>query len=84
MWRFNHDHPMALQCRRAAVVHTIKEMIDRTHDLPVMRQAQVLGLARSSVYYQPRPISAGELAIMRRLDELHLNYPFAGGRMLWG
>lgn len=57
-------------------------MIDREHDLPLVRQAQVLGLARSSVYYRPRPVSAADLAIMRRLDELHLNYPFAGSRML--
>lgn len=57
-------------------------MIDRDHDLPVVRQARILGLARSSVYYRPRPVSAEDLAIMRRLDELHLNHPFAGSRML--
>ena len=57
-------------------------MIDRTHDLPVTRQAQVLKLSRSSVYYQPCPVSAAELLIMRRIDELHLDYPFAGSRML--
>lgn len=57
-------------------------MIDREHDLPVARQAKVLNLARSAVYYKPRPISAEDLALMRRLDELHLDYPFAGARML--
>jgi putative transposase len=57
-------------------------MIDRSHDLPVARQAKVLNLARSTVYYQPRPVSAEALALMRRLDELHLDYPFAGARML--
>jgi putative transposase len=57
-------------------------MIDRTHDLPVTRQAQVLKLSRGSVYYQARPVSAADLAIMRRIDELHLDYPFAGSRML--
>jgi putative transposase len=57
-------------------------MIDRKHDLPLARQAKVLKLARSSLYYRPRPVSAADLAIMRRLDELHLNYPFAGSRML--
>ena len=57
-------------------------MIDREHDLPLAQQARVLNLARSSVYYQPRPVPAEDLAIMRRLDELHLNYPFAGSRML--
>jgi len=57
-------------------------MIDRDHDLPVTRQAKVLSLARSTVYYRPRPVSAEDLALMRRLDELHLDYPFAGARML--
>jgi len=57
-------------------------MIDRSHDLPLTRQAQVLKLSRSSLYYRPRPVSAADLAIMRRIDELHLDYPFAGSRML--
>jgi putative transposase len=57
-------------------------MIDRDHDLPLKRQAEVLSLSRSTLYYQPRPVSAEDLGIMRRLDELHLNYPFAGSRML--
>ncbi|MBP1291625.1 putative transposase [Bradyrhizobium elkanii] len=57
-------------------------MIDRGHDLSIVRQAKVLKLARSTVYYEPRPVSAEDLALMRRLDELHLDYPFAGARML--
>jgi putative transposase len=57
-------------------------MIDRSHELPLTRQAQVLKLSRSSLYYQPEPVSAADLAIMRRMDELHLDYPFAGSRML--
>lgn len=57
-------------------------MIDRSHELPLTRQARVLGLSRSSLYYQPRPVSAADLAVMRRIDELHLDYPFAGSRML--
>jgi putative transposase len=57
-------------------------MIDRTHALPVKRQAEVLKLSRSSVYYRPRPVSPADLTIMRRIDELHLDYPFAGSRML--
>jgi putative transposase len=57
-------------------------MIDRTHTLSLTRQARVLGLSRSSLYYQPRPVSAKDLAIMRRIDELHLDHPFAGSRML--
>ena len=57
-------------------------MIDRAHALPVARQAQQLGISRGSVYYLPRPVSAADLAIMRRIDELHLAYPFAGSRML--
>ena len=57
-------------------------MIDRSHELPVSRQAIVLNISRGSVYYQPRPVSAADLAIMRRIDALHLEYPFAGSRML--
>jgi putative transposase len=57
-------------------------MIDRSHDLPVSRQARALGISRGSVYYLPKPASAIDLAIMRRMDELHLEYPFAGSRML--
>jgi len=52
-------------------------MIDRGHELPLTRQAALLRLGRSSLYYAPRPVPAGELAVMRRIDELHLNYPFA-------
>ena len=47
-------------------------MIDRNHELPIMRQAELLGISRGAVYYLPRPISQAELALMRRIDELHL------------
>jgi putative transposase len=57
-------------------------MIDRSHALPINKQAKALGISRSSVYSLPRPVSAADLVIMRRIDELHLNYPFAGSRML--
>jgi putative transposase len=57
-------------------------MIDRDHDLPLTRQADLLKLSRSGLYYQPRPVPPADLAVMRRIDELHLNYPFAGSRML--
>ena len=57
-------------------------MIDRGHGFPISGQAKMLGLARSTVYYAPRPISAEDLSLMRRIDELHLDYPFAGARML--
>jgi putative transposase len=57
-------------------------MIDRTHDLPVSRQCQILSLARSTAYYRRQEPSQAELALMRRIDELHLDYPFAGSRML--
>ena len=57
-------------------------MIDREHALPITRQAQLLGMSRGSVYYLPRPVSAGELDLMRRIDELHLEFPFMGARML--
>jgi len=61
-----------------------KTMIDPEHDLPIQTQAKVLEISRSTVYYQPRPISDQDLWLMRRIDELHLNYPFAGSRMLRG
>ena len=57
-------------------------MIDRQHDLPIKRQAQLLDISRSSVYYQPRPVRPDTLALMKRIDELHLELPFAGSRML--
>lgn len=57
-------------------------MIDRDHDLPIARQAKVLNISGGSVYYKPRPTSAEDLALMRLIDELHLDYPFAGSRIL--
>ncbi len=57
-------------------------MIDRKHALPLVRQARALRISRGSVYYLPRPVSPADLAIMRRIDELHLEFPFAGSRML--
>ena len=59
-------------------------MIDRAHDLPITKQAEVLNISRGSVYYLPRPVSATDLEVMRRLDRLHLEFPFAGSRMLQG
>jgi putative transposase len=57
-------------------------MIDRSHDLPLARQAEALGISRGSLYYQAQPVSAADLTMMRRMDELHLDFPFAGSRML--
>ncbi len=57
-------------------------MIDRTHDLALTRQAELLTLSRSSLYYEPRAVPQADLAIMRRIDELHLAHSFAGSRML--
>ena len=59
-------------------------MIDRHHDLPLNRQARALGISRGSVYYLPRAASSADLALMRAIDALHLEYPFAGSRMLQG
>src|SRR5450631_3099180 len=61
-----------------------KTMIDRKHDLSITKQADILQISRGSVYYLPRPVSDADLAIMRRLDRLHLEFPFAGSRMLRG
>jgi len=57
-------------------------MIDREHELPVTRQAKLLGLSRGSVYYVAQPVSSADLTLLRRLDELHLEHPFMGARML--
>ena len=57
-------------------------MIDRGHELALATQARLLGVARSTVYHEPPPVPASDLAVMRRIDELHLDYPFAGSRML--
>jgi putative transposase len=59
-------------------------MIDRKHNLPISKQAEALNISRGSIYYLPRPVPKTELAIMHRLDRLHLEYPFAGSRMLRG
>ena len=57
-------------------------MIDREDALPIKQQAQLVGISRSSVYYQARPVSASDLELTRRIDELHLEHPFMGARML--
>jgi putative transposase len=57
-------------------------MIDRGHELSVTKQAEVVGIARSTVYYLPRAVSAADLELMRRIDKLHTEFPFAGSRML--
>ncbi len=57
-------------------------MIDRTHKLTITRQAELLKVSRGTVYYLPKPTSATDLALMRRIDELHLEHPFMGARML--
>ena len=59
-------------------------MIDRKHDLSITKQADVLKISRGRVYYLPQPVSSDDFAIMRRLDRLHLEFPFAGSRMLRG
>lgn len=57
-------------------------MINCSHELSISQQAKLLGISRGSVYYQPRPISEDDLVLMRRIDRLHLEYPFMGTRML--
>ena len=59
-------------------------MIEPAHHLAITKQAKALNISRGSVYYLPRPVPEADLAIMRRLDRLHLEFPFAGSRMLRG
>ena len=53
-------------------------MIDRDHQLSITRQAELLKISRGTVYYLPQPVSPADLALMRRIDELHLEHPFMG------
>jgi len=57
-------------------------MIDRHHGLSISRQAKLVGISRGSVYYRPKPVSNKDLVLMRHIDELHLEHPFMGSRML--
>ena len=57
-------------------------MINRDYKLTITRQAELLNISRGTVYYLPQPVSPADLALMRRLDELHLEHPFMGARML--
>lgn len=57
-------------------------MIDPTHEVSITRQAELLGISRAAVYYAPRPIPEADLELQRRIDELHLEHPFAGSRTL--
>lgn len=59
-------------------------MTDRSHKLSLVQQADLLGISRGSLYYEPRPTSENDLKLMRRIDELHMEYPFAGSRMMKG
>ena len=57
-------------------------MIDQTHRLSITKQARILSISRGSVYYRAEPVCEADLGLMRRIDQLHLDYPFAGSRML--
>ena len=57
-------------------------MINRTHRLSLTKQAQALKLSRGSLYYRPKPASEADQRLMNRIDQLHLECPFAGARML--
>jgi putative transposase len=59
-------------------------MIDREYALPLAEQAKAFSISRGTLYYVSRPVPATDLALMRRIDELHLEYPFAGSRMMQG
>jgi putative transposase len=57
-------------------------MIDQTHRLSITKQAWILNISRGSVYYRAEPVCEADLGLMRRIYQLHLDYPFAGSRML--
>ncbi|WP_439155033.1 IS3 family transposase [Yoonia sp.] len=72
------------RARQGGSVVERKKMIDPTAKLSVSRQAIMLGISRGSVYYKPRPVSDANLKLMHRIDKLHIEFPFAGSRMLQG
>nr|WP_245840809.1 IS3 family transposase [Puniceibacterium sediminis] len=72
------------RARQGGSVAERKKMIDPTAKLSVSRQAVVLGISRGAVYYKPRPVSDADLKLMHRIDKLHMEFPFAGSRMLQG
>src|SRR4051794_27781865 len=80
--RADADQRLFVRCAQQSRPAERKAMIDRSHPLPLTRQAEALGISRGSVYYVLRSMTAADLAIMRRMDELHLELPFAGSRML--
>src|SRR5208337_799908 len=57
------------RCARQSRFAEREAMINRGHRLPLSRQAEMLGISRGSLYYDPCPVSAADLAIMRRIDE---------------
>jgi putative transposase len=60
-----------------------KAMITREHpELSLRRQCEVLSISRSSFYHEPKGESPSTLALMRRIDELFLKYPFYGSRQM--
>nr|WP_323772525.1 IS3 family transposase [Antarctobacter sp.] len=72
------------RARQGGTVAERKKMIDRTAKLSLSRQARVLGISRGSIYYSPQPVTDADLKLMHRIDQLHMEFPFAGRRMLQG
>jgi putative transposase len=80
--QLERENEWLVQQARSSSRNARRAMIDRGHDLSVSRQAQLLSLSRASVYYEPVPISAADLALISQLQELHTQQPFFGSRML--
>ncbi|MBW2636689.1 MAG: DDE-type integrase/transposase/recombinase, partial [Deltaproteobacteria bacterium] len=70
------------KCAHQGGVAERKAIIDRNHALSIKRQTELVGISRGSVYYRPKGFNADDLALMHRIDELHLEHPFMGARML--
>src|SRR5258706_769207 len=69
-------------CARQGGISERKAMIDRHHKLALTNQAALLGISRGSVYYEPAPVSAADLSLMRRGAVLDLVFPFSRGRLV--
>ena len=76
------DRLFGRRARQGRTVAKRKTIIARSHDLPVAKPAHELAISRGSIYSLSRPVSAADLALMRQIDELHMECPFTGSRKL--
>jgi putative transposase len=57
-------------------------MIDRDSKLSLVQQCRIVEISRTSMYYEPKPVSSRDIELMRLIDEIHLRHPFYGSRRI--